>query len=250
MTKFVLFRLWRTGLFWGPALGGESRVFLGLIMAWTDDLPQLDLDGIKPVFDELQGLKKDAAKQFGPTRRHTTRTAAARMKDARQRQAAIEDIGDLPQPGQVVHLLTAKRFALFNVIEAILAIHAPATIDYLAICTLGFSTANVEALAAMLDNKQVDRLDFVFSVYFKSLEKENCERLTIELGRRGARIVALLQHAKILVAEIDGQHYVIESSANLRSCASLEQLAIFNDAGLAAFHKQWIDELFQCNQQS
>ena len=211
---------------------------------WAESLPVLDLDGIRPVFDELAGLEKDVAREFGPTRRRTTRTAAAIMKDARHLQNAIADIADLPQPGEVVHLLTAKRFALFNVIEAALAMRAPAKIDYLAICTLGFSTANVEALAAMLDRGDVARLDFVFSVFFKSLEKDNCERLTVELGRRGARIIALLQHAKILVIEIDGQSYVIESSANLRSCASLEQLAIFNDADLATWHKGWIDSLF------
>ena len=101
-----------------------------------------------------------------------------------------------------------------------------------------------EALAAMLDRGDVARLDFIFSVFFKSLEKDNCERLTIELGRRGARIIALLQHAKILVIEIDGQSYVIESSSNLRSCGSLEQLAIFNNAELAAWHKGWIESLF------
>jgi hypothetical protein len=210
------------------------------------NLKSLNLDGLRPLFDELAGLEKDAARDFGPTRRHVTRTAKAIMKDARKLANAIEDIAELPEPGSVLHLLTAKRFALFNVIEAILKMRAPATISYLAICTLGFSTANVEALAALLDNGQVAQLDFIFSVYFRSLEKENCERLTAELGRRGARIIALLQHSKILVIETtDGQSYVVESSANLRSCASLEQMAIFNDAGLAAFHKGWIDSLFQ-----
>ena len=208
-------------------------------------LRAIDLDGIRSVFDELAGLEKDVARDFGPTRRRTTRTAAAIMKDARHLQNAIADIADLPQPGEVVHLLTAKRFALFNVIEAALAMRAPAKIEYLAICTLGFSTANVEALARMLDNGSIGRLDFIFSVFFKSLEKENCERLTVELGKRGARIIALLQHAKILVIEIAGQSYVIESSANLRSCASLEQLAIFNDAELAAWHKKWIGEILE-----
>jgi hypothetical protein len=211
---------------------------------WTAELATMDLDAMRPVFDELQGLRKDAAKEFGPTRRHTTRTDRQVLKDARQIANAIQDMGDLPQPGEVVHLITAKRFALFNVIEAVLTMRAPARIRYLAVCTLGFSTANVEALAAMLDDKRVEKLDFVFSVFFKSLEKDNCERLTVELGRRGARIIALLQHAKILVIEIDGQSYVVESSANLRSCASLENLAIFNDADLARWHKGWIDSLF------
>lgn len=215
-----------------------------------DNLNCIDLDGIKPVFDELAGLEKDAARDFGPSRRHVTRTDAAIYKDARRLANAIEDIGDLPRPGQVIHLLTAKRFSLFNVIEAVLKLRAPAKIRYLAVCTLGFSTANVEALAAMLDNGQVDRLDFVFSVYFRSLEKENCERLTAELGRRGARIIALLQHSKILAIETTGgDHYVIESSANLRSCASLEQMTIFNDPDLAAFHRNWIGSLFEKGKQ-
>lgn len=212
---------------------------------WADSLPSFDVDSCRPVFDELQGLEKDAGRKFGATRRHAHLAQKAIMRDARKCQNAIRDIGDLPKRGEVVHLLTAKRFALFNVIEAVLHFRSPATIRYLAICTLGFSTANVEALAAMLDNNQVEQLDFVFSVFFKSLEKANCERLTVELGRRKARIIALLQHAKILVIEIDGQSYVVESSANLRSCASLEQLAIFNDEALANWHKAWIDGLFR-----
>jgi hypothetical protein len=212
---------------------------------WTVTLPSLDMTAIRPIFDPLQGLEKDAGREFGPTRRHVTRTAKAIAKDARQCANAIEDIQDLPQPGTVVHLLTAKRFALFNVIEAVLTMRAPARIKYLAVCTLGFSMANVEGLAAMLDVGQVEQLDFVFSVYFRSLEKANCEKLTAELGRRGARIIALLQHSKVLVIQTTaGDSYTVESSANLRSCASVEQMSIFNDPDLAAFHKAWINSLF------
>jgi hypothetical protein len=213
---------------------------------WSAGLSTIDANALRPIFDPLAGLEKDAGRQFGSTSRHVTRTDRAIMKDARKRQNALEDIDELPQPGTVIHLVSAKRFALFNVIEAILTMRSPATIRYLGICTLGFSTANVEALAAMLDNGQVERLDFVFSVYFRSLERENCERLTVELGRRGARIIALLQHAKILVIETTaGDSYVCESSANLRSCASVEQTTIFADPDLTAFHKAWIDSLFQ-----
>jgi hypothetical protein len=211
---------------------------------WTENLRTIDAAALRPAIDELAGLEKDTARKL-PTGRTTTRTARSIMIDARKRAAAIEDIGELPEAGEVVHLLTAKRFALFNVIEAVLHFRAPATIRHLAVSTLGFSSSNVQDLATMLDNGQVEKLDFVFSVYFRSLEKANCERLTSELGRRGARIVALLQHSKILVIETtDGQSYVIESSANLRSCASLEQSTIFNDTALAAWHRAWIDGLF------
>ena len=36
-------------------------------------LKSLDLTTIRPIFDPLQGLEKDAGRQFGPTRRHVTR---------------------------------------------------------------------------------------------------------------------------------------------------------------------------------
>ena len=40
-----------------------------------------------------------------------------------------------------------------------------------------------------------------------------------------------------------GDHFVIEGSANLRSSDNLEQIAVFNDPDLVAFHQAWIDTL-------
>jgi hypothetical protein len=55
----------------------------------------------------------------------------------------------------------------------------------------------------------------------------------------------MLQHAKVLcVALTDGRHYVVESSANLRSRASLEQIMLVADKGLYEFHSAWMDSLF------
>src|SRR5208283_3168748 len=99
---------------------------------WTDSLPEIDVSTLRPAIDELEGLEKDAGRKL-PTGRTVTRTARSIMLDARKRLAAIQDISELPQPGEVVHMLTAKRFALFNVIEAVLHFRAPATIRYLAV---------------------------------------------------------------------------------------------------------------------
>jgi hypothetical protein len=175
-----------------------------------------------------------------------TRTARAILKDARHLTNVIDDLGDLPAPGEAIHLLTAKRFSTFNIIEAILKLRAPATIEDLRISTLGFSRANVEALSAMLDSKQVEKLTFIFSIFFKSLEKASCENMMAELGRRGARIISLLQHSKVLTIQTsDGQNYVTEGSGNLRSCASLENVTLYNDLELLQFHNGWIDSLFE-----
>lgn len=211
-----------------------------------DSLQCLDLATIKPVFPELVGLEKDAGRQWPGDRRHVRRTDKAVMLDARRLQDAIEHIGRLPEPGEAFHLVTAKRYSLWHVIEATLHLAAPATIAYLGIATLGFSKTNLDDLLAEIDAGRIGKVDFLFSVYFKSNERESCERLAHELTTRGQRVVAMLTHAKVLLMELtDGTAYVVESSANLRSCSSIEQITMIHDAALFNFHAAWIDQLME-----
>ena len=97
-----------------------------------------------------------------------------------------------------------------------------------------------------LDNGTIDKVDFLFSVYFKSNEKEICQRLGHELAQRGHRVVAMLSHAKILLIELtDGRAFVVESSANLRSCASIEQIMLCQDRDLFDFHRAWLNDVLE-----
>jgi hypothetical protein len=128
----------------------------------------------------------------------------------------------------------------------VLHLAEPAPIRYLGIATLGFSKDNLDRLLAELDAGRIGEVDFLFSVYFKSNERESCERLAHELASRGHRVVACLTHAKILLLQLsDGRCFTCESSANLRSCSSIEQITMTHDAALFAFHRQWIDELMR-----
>ena len=206
----------------------------------------MDLDGIKPVFDQLAGHEKDAARELhGGDRRHVRRTDRMVMLDARRLANAVEHIGRLPEPGEAFHLVTAKQYSLWHVIKAALQLAAPAKISRLTVATLGFSRQNLEELLAALDAGDIGQVDFLFSVYFKSNEKEICERLAHELTTRGQRVVAMLTHAKVLLMETtDGRAFVVESSANLRSCSSIEQIMVTNDAALLRFHREWIESLF------
>ncbi len=135
---------------------------------------------------------------------------------------------------------------MMHIIPATLKLSEPATIDYAAVVTLSFSQANMLDLVAMLDAGQIEQLDFCYSCYFRSNEKENCQRLTHELTSRGHRVYAGLIHAKILLMQLsDGRSYVVESSANLRSCSSIEQIMLTHDRSLFEFHRQWIIELME-----
>jgi hypothetical protein len=206
-----------------------------------DCLKSLNLDALRPVFD----TPEKSSRQLSTDRRHVRRTAKAIVLDARRLANAIEHIGRLPEPGEAYHLITEKRYSMAHIIPATLTLAVPAVLDYLAIVTLSFSQANLTDLLSLLDAGQVRRVDFAYSVYFKSNEKENCRRLADELGARGHRVVAGLIHAKILLMQLtDGRGFVVESSANLRSCSSIEQITLTHDVDLLDFHRAWIGELF------
>jgi len=213
---------------------------------FADDLPSFELDGLKPFFDELAGHENDAARGWVGDRRHLRRTDKRILLDARRVADALEHIGRLPEPNEAFHLVTAKRYSLWNVVQAVLQLAAPVTVAYFGVATLGFSKQNLEELLDLLDRGQIGRVDFLFSVYFKSNEKEICQRLAHELTTRGHRVVAMLTHAKIMLLELtDGRQFVVESSANLRSCAGIEQIMLTNDAALFAFHRQWLCDVME-----
>ncbi len=148
-------------------------------------------------------------------------------------------------PVQVCHLITEKRYSMAHVIPAVLHYAAPATIGRLAVVTLSFSRVMVDLLA-MMDAGQIGSVDFLYSVYFRSNNRDACEQLAAALSARGQRVFAGLIHAKLLLIETtDGSAYTVESSANLRSCASVEQVTIFHDRALHDFHRAWIGEILE-----
>ena len=208
---------------------------------WTDDLPQLDFTAIPSFFPTAVG---DEGRQIAHERKHVRRTDKAIMLNARRLQNAIEHLGRLPLEGEAFHLITEKRYSMMHVIPATLHLAAPATIKHLSIVTLSFSQPNMVDLLAMLDAGQIETLDFLYSVYFRSNNRDACQQLAEALTTRGQRVYAGLIHAKILLIELsDERHFVVESSANLRSCASVEQLAMFHDRSLFDFHRAWMQEL-------
>ena len=72
------------------------------------------------------------------------------------------------------------------------------------------------------------------------------DHLHAGLTSRGQRCVAVRSHAKVqCFASDDGRRFVVETSANLRSCRNAEQLTLIADAGLHDFHAAWIDQLLR-----
>jgi hypothetical protein len=178
-------------------------------------------------------------------RRLIVKEQRRRVEDARRTKTASEAIGRLPTPDEAVHLAISGRFALWNVVPAVLEL-AECRIETLTIATLGFSRGNVDDLCSLIDAGQIANVSLLCSHYFKGTSNGIYEHAEAELAKRPvARFLSCRQHAKLLLLRLeDGQTITVESSANLRSCKNIETMTLIGSPEVYHFHKQWIDELF------
>jgi hypothetical protein len=145
----------------------------------------------------------------------------------------------LPAASEHTHCALRGDFVLCDLIPAIVAERGRC--DNLLIATLGMSGANADALGSLVARGLVGRLTIVCSHYFREVDKTTTFR---EVSARLAGVATLIvtrSHAKIIcLPTAAGDHFVLEGSANLRSSDNTEQLTIFNDPSLDAFHREWL----------
>ena len=160
---------------------------------------------------------------------------------------AAELLQALPKPRESVHLVIGGRFALADLVPAVLSLAKPAKIKSLDIATLGFSKRNIAMLCRLLDSGDIGRLRILCSHYFKHTSKDIYETAREELSKRKPRteFATARTHAKIFNMELTDRRFVVsESSANARSCKNIENISIFGDPRLHEFHVRWMDALF------
>src|SRR5271166_3835135 len=92
--------------------------------SFADSLPDFPMDGVRPFFEELAGHENDAARGWVGDRRHVRRMDKRVLLDARRLSDAVMHIGRLPDQGEAFHLVTAKRYSLWNVVQAVLQLGA------------------------------------------------------------------------------------------------------------------------------
>ena len=186
--------------------------------------------------------------EIGKQVRRTDKRVASGRPPA---EDAVKHIGRLPAPGEAYHLVTAKRYSLWNVVQAVLQLAAPATIAYFGVATLGFSKQNLEELLALLDSGQIAKVDFLFSVYFKSNEKEICQRLAHELTTRGHRVVAMFTHAKIMLLELIGRPALRGRIVGQLRIVPVSRTSCWpTTRQLFDFHRQWLTEVLEAEEMS
>ena len=207
------------------------------LLRMTADMPVIST-GIEAELAMLPHLTHDL--------RFVQRRVAGTFRECLAAQAAANVLQAIPGPRECTHMLISGRFALADFVPAVLLLAAPAKIRSLHIATLGFSKRNISALCRLLDVGDIGSLRLLLSHYFKHTSSDIYQFGREELAKRPRTgFLSVRNHAKILCIKLtDGRSVVIETSANLRSCKNIEQMATFGDPALYRFHVQWIDELF------
>jgi hypothetical protein len=186
---------------------------------------------------------------------HRTNAIGARQTDAKEARVrrmrarmvrpenAAAVAAAMPAQGDSAHAILAGDFVFCDLLPAVCALPGIGQIRRLEIATLSLSLKNIETIAAMVEPGRVP-FHLVLSHHFRGTNKLIYEKAAERLKAiPSARLTVARTHCKVAIMEFDAAAFVMEASANLRTSQNLEQLTIFNDAGLAEFHRGWMEEL-------
>lgn len=155
---------------------------------------------------------------------------------------AAKQIGRLPAPCEAVHCLMGGDYHGFDIVPALIDLEGQ-PVEKLTIATLSFSKKNLSHLTLLLDQGRIQSVELLASDYFAKADALIYTAAKRELENRGHKIGFARTHAKVICMTTPGNNYVVESSANLRSCVNFEQFCIFNDRELLTWHREWISYL-------
>ena len=161
-------------------------------------------------------------------------------------QALARELGPMAEPGSRAHAVVSGNFVFGDLLEAWIVANNWLVPD-LYVATLSLSAENIVSLGNLLHGDYVQRLHLTVSDYWYSHERRDLVPFAydeLDLGGERFQLTVTTSHAKIILIETDqGARYVLHGSANLRSSASIEQIAIEHDPDLYHFHCAWLAEL-------
>lgn len=172
------------------------------------------------------------------------------MRDARRLERAVEALDHLPSDGEYIHVVTGQEFRGFDLLPAMLRLAKAKRFDSLTLTTLGFSRDNLGELAHMIQAGQIPPagLRILCSDFFRRADRHIWQAGAEQARRLGYGFRSTRNHTKLILANITGRFYAVESSANLRSCANLETFCMTQSRELYDFHQGWIGETWQTAQ--
>lgn len=210
----------------------------------TDSLNLDELDGFSETTDE-----KDRKEATGliTTAAIRVRGHATQLLTPETTEEAIRLLKQPPEQGEYVHMVVCKDFSSFDLLPALFRLTKQPAITELYLTTLGISKKNLVTLRNMIMKQQLPAAQtrVLISKFFARACPEDYEMWATDAKKYGFGLRHTRNHAKLILAHIGDNHYVVEGSANMRGCLAIEQYCISNSRQLYDFHKKWIDEVWQ-----
>src|SRR6185437_1482328 len=153
-----------------------------------DQLDALDMAELCQPWDDnpdVHGDEVDTARSLDGDRGYFRTPTTKTFADLRARPEAVRHLERLPADGESFHAIISGRYALWDLVPAILEKIAPQTITDLTIATLSFSKSNAAELLAYLDGKKIESVGLLVSHYFKGTNPDIYATLIPQLWERG-----------------------------------------------------------------
>lgn len=217
----------------------SEKLFAGL----PTELPDLNsLFDDAAEFDHVAIRDRFAAETFARTvRRQTVRRTTF---DERRVKCAAASLAALPEHEESIHLVVGGEFAGFDLLPAFLRLAKAKHFEALHLTTLGFSRENFAQLEVMIAAKEIrpSTLAILCGDFFRRADPGLWDIGKLIARKYRFTFRSYRNHTKLILAQLAGKSYVVEGSANLRSCANIEQFTITQSPALYAFHLTWIRE--------
>jgi hypothetical protein len=201
-----------------------------------DDMQQTTFDWI----DQDTALESpDTLPSPATLRREARHRMVTKLK--KEHAAEILNPSTFPAPGETVHILSNGKFDYWNL--------APVAIDllggrseHLYGSTWTMNRDNVLELLSLYDAGKIGSISILTGRYFARRESAVWAQLVTGLTDRGQRVLAFVNHAKVLLLQ-SGEHYLsITGSSNWTANPRVEQIDIHNSRAVWEFYRR---ELFE-----
>lgn len=194
-----------------------------------------------PDFDRSTDPEVDVNATVAEAQLHRQTPTRRLFIDYRSHPESLEHLETLPAEGESLHAVIAGKYAMWDLVPALIE-RTGQTIEDLHIATLSYGKQNAAEMLSLVDDGHIKRVSLIVSYYFKAQNRALYDTLVPPLRERGHRVLAMRNHAKLLLAKMaDGAMFVVEGSANLRSCKNVEQFVLTQCADLYRFHRGWLE---------
>ena len=213
----------------------------------NDPFAPMDLDVFTADSDPFDFLNRDEqleSQRMPADNLKHTQDAKHKTLKALQRKFAMEHIGEIPKPGQSVHIITNARVDFWDFTPALLNLAAPRIALRWYGSTWILNRRNAIELLQLRDEGKIRSAGLITGIYFKRREAAVFATVYEGLRKRGDRFKACLNHSKWIAMVLDdGTGLVCISSANFTENGNIETHCLTNDRAVFDFYADFADDL-------